>query len=139
MRGAATTTTYAWVFKAPDALLYDMNFVPGGACTAPGRAGPRPTAASSWRSEMARADAPLPDAIPWLLLKELSTSGPGVFSDVAIVQRLNTAGGVAPATGCDASTVEHRWSASRTRRLLLLQGLRQRRRGGLTFTPGPCT
>ena len=53
-----------------------------------------------------RADSPQPGAIPWLLLKEFSTSGPGVFSDVAFVQRVNTAGGVAPATGCDASTVD---------------------------------
>jgi Protein of unknown function (DUF3455) len=99
----AGVTTYAWVFKAPDALLSDMNFVP----VASHGAGP------SWTStdgsvvtarELARADSPLPDAIPWLLLKEYSTSGTGVFSDVAIVQRLNTVGGKAPATGCDATT-----------------------------------
>jgi hypothetical protein len=29
----------------------------------------------------------------------------GVFTDVAIVLRLNTAGGRAPASGCDATTV----------------------------------
>jgi hypothetical protein len=98
------TTTYAWTFKAPDALLYDMNFVP----VAMHGAGP------SWTStdgsavvapEIARADAPRADAIPWLLLKEQSTIGPGVFSQVAFVQRLNTSGGLAPTTGCDASTV----------------------------------
>jgi hypothetical protein len=100
----AGTTTYAWTFKAPDALLVDMNFVP----VAMHGAGP------SWTStdgsvvvapEIARVDAPRADAIPWLLLKELSTTGPGVFSEVAFVQRLNTSGGVAPTTGCDASTV----------------------------------
>ena len=56
--------------------------------------------------QIARADAPQADAIPWLLLKELSTTGPGLFSDIAFVQRVNTWGGVAPATGCDASTVD---------------------------------
>jgi hypothetical protein len=55
--------------------------------------------------EIARVDAPRADAIPWLLLKEVSTTGPGVFSAVAFVQRLNTSGGVAPTTGCDATTV----------------------------------
>jgi len=102
--GGAGTTTYAWTFKAPDALLVDMNFVP----VAMHGAGP------SWTStdgsvvvahELARVDAPRADAVPWLLLKELSTTGPGVFSQVAFVQRVNTSGGVAPTTGCDASTV----------------------------------
>ncbi len=38
-----------------------------------------------------------PAAIPWLLLKAASTSGPGLFSDVTFVQRINTKGGLAPA------------------------------------------
>ena len=50
-----------------------------------------------------QADAPAAGAITWLLLSVSSTSGAGVFSDVTFVQRLNTAGGVAPATGCDAA------------------------------------
>jgi hypothetical protein len=37
-------------------------------------------------------------AIPWLLLQATSTSGPGVFSSVTYVQRVNTTGGLAPAT-----------------------------------------
>jgi len=36
-------------------------------------------------------------AIPWLLLKAASASGPGLFADVTYVQRLNTKGGLAPA------------------------------------------
>jgi hypothetical protein len=35
-------------------------------------------------------------AIPWLLIKAASVSGPGLFADVTYVQRLNTRGGVAP-------------------------------------------
>ena len=57
-------------------------------------------------AQIARVDARRADAIPWLLLKELSTTGPGEFAEVAFVQRLNTWGGVAPTTGCDASTVD---------------------------------
>jgi hypothetical protein len=102
--GGAGATTYAWVFRAPDALLFDMTFVP----VAMHGAGPSWTSndgSSVIAPEIARVASPRPDAIPWLLLKELSTTGPGVFSDIAFVQRLNTAGGQAPATGCDATTV----------------------------------
>ena len=44
--------------------------------------------------------APL-GAIPWLLLKARSTDGPGVFSTITYIQRLQTAGGVAPTESCD--------------------------------------
>jgi len=40
--------------------------------------------------------APDPTAIPWLLLKTVSTTGPGIFSSVTYVQRVNTVGGLAP-------------------------------------------
>ena len=36
------------------------------------------------------------NSIPWLLLQTTSTSGPGVFSAVTYVQRVNTTGGLAP-------------------------------------------
>jgi hypothetical protein len=96
--------TYAWVFKAPDALLFDMTYAPVGSH------GMRPSWTSSDGSSLtaallAQAASPLPDAIPWLLLEEVSTSGAGEFSDVGLVHRLNTAGGKAPTTGCDATTV----------------------------------
>jgi hypothetical protein len=38
-----------------------------------------------------------PNAIPWLLLQTVSADGPGIFDRVAFIQRLNTAGGNAPA------------------------------------------
>lgn len=108
--GAAADTDagaamYAWVFKTPNALLYDMNFVPVG------RHGVGPSWTSSDGSilvakELARVASPLPDAVPWLLLEEVSTTGPGELDDIAIVQRLNTAGGQAPTTVCDATKVD---------------------------------
>ena len=50
------------------------------------------------------APAPSPDAIPWLKLSATSASGPagGTFTGTTFIQRVNTTGGVAPATGCDA-------------------------------------
>ena len=47
-----------------------------------------------------RADAPVPGAIPWLLLSTKSVGGRGEFSDVTSVQRIATHGGVAPAGDC---------------------------------------
>lgn len=48
----------------------------------------------------ARKEGCSPDAnaIPWLLLQATSTSGPGIFSSVTYVQRVNTTGGLAPTT-----------------------------------------
>jgi hypothetical protein len=37
-------------------------------------------------------------AIPWLLLKAASAEGPGIFADTTFIQRVNTVGGMAPAT-----------------------------------------
>jgi hypothetical protein len=37
-----------------------------------------------------------PDAIPWLLLRAISSEGPGVFNGVTHIQRVNTVGGTAP-------------------------------------------
>ena len=42
--------------------------------------------------------SPNANAIPWLLLEKVSTEGPGIFSGVTFVQRVNTTGGVAPTT-----------------------------------------
>jgi hypothetical protein len=42
------------------------------------------------------ACTPDPTAIPWLLLQTVSNDGPGIFSSVTYVQRVNTMGGLAP-------------------------------------------
>ena len=44
-------------------------------------------------------------AIPWLLLKATANGGPagGTFTSTTFIQRVNTAGGQAPTTGCDAA------------------------------------
>ena len=50
-----------------------------------------------------------PGAIPWLLLevagKEDGPDGGSFFTQTAYIQRVNTSGGVAPATGCTVSTL----------------------------------
>jgi hypothetical protein len=48
----------------------------------------------------AKADAPDPDAIPWLLLQATKTEGEGIFAHVKSVQRTETQGGKPPAGAC---------------------------------------
>jgi hypothetical protein len=50
----------------------------------------------------ARADAPQAGAIPWLLLTTTSQGGAGVLAAVTSIQRVQTVGGTAPASGCAA-------------------------------------
>jgi uncharacterized protein (TIGR03118 family) len=38
------------------------------------------------------------NAIPWVLLRGVATTGPGIFADTTFVQRVNTSGGRAPST-----------------------------------------
>lgn len=52
-----------------------------------------------------RTDAPVSGAIPWLLLATKSVGGEGSFSKVTSIQRVDTAGGVAPKTGCSRPTL----------------------------------
>src|SRR5262245_370311 len=94
---------FEWAFVAPEADLYDA----AGAKIGKHYAGPR------WESNdgskivgtaKERADAPRAGAIPWLLLASKSEGGAGAFSKVVSVQRVNTAGGVAPTDGCSRNT-----------------------------------
>ena len=88
-----------WAFVAPEADLYRDD---GGKFGTHG-AGPHWQATDGSRIEgqvAQRADAPVAGAIPWLLLTTRSTGGDGVLRNVTSVQRVNTAGGVAPAGDC---------------------------------------
>lgn len=86
----------SWVFVEPAATLFaNANYN--------GKVGMHyrgPTWESNSGSKVvgARLYGCSPDAtaIPWLLLEGISTSGPGIFSAVTYVQRVNTKGGVAP-------------------------------------------
>ncbi|HVV49040.1 MAG TPA: DUF3455 domain-containing protein, partial [Polyangia bacterium] len=94
----------AWVLQAPDARLLDAAGAEIGTHTA----GPTWTAADGSAvvaKKVADAPAPAAGAIPWLLLRATSNRGAGTFAGIGYVQRLATAGGKAPATGCDAAAV----------------------------------
>ena len=88
----------AWVFVAPVATLFaDANYH--------GQVGIHyrgPTWEDNGGS-IVKANNPLPcvadaSAIPWLRLQASFTSGPGIFSSVTWVQRVNTTGGLKPTT-----------------------------------------
>jgi len=99
---AASGTAYSWALQRPDAKLKETS----GADAGTHGAGPSWTAkdgSSVSAKKVAQADAPAPDAVPWLLLQATSTAGKGRFSGVPYIQRLGTKGGKAPAAGCDAA------------------------------------
>lgn len=52
-----------------------------------------------------RASSPEAGAIPWLLMPSKDNGKSGSLQGVTFVQRLDTHGGVAPSTGCDAASV----------------------------------
>ena len=94
-------TEFAWTLKAPDAQLFDKDGKPFG----------KHFAGPSWEASdgsrvvgKAVANAPSPDAdsIPWLLVNIISHNGRGVLWSATSIQRVNTKGGKAPASGCDS-------------------------------------
>jgi hypothetical protein len=91
----------AWAFVAPSAVLY----ADAGAYGVVGTHYAGPTWESTSGSKVVGAVVKRcpagPSAIPWLLLSAASAEGPGVFAGTTFVQRVNTAGGTAPA---DAGT-----------------------------------
>jgi hypothetical protein len=96
-------TKFEWTLKAPEAELFD----------AAGKKIGKHYGGPTWEADdgskvvgevKARDDGPDPTAIPWLLLSAKATSGSGILSKTASVQRLRTVGGKAPATGCNQAT-----------------------------------
>jgi len=92
-----------WVFVAPDAQLFESN----------GRLFGHHGAGPTWGADdgslvagkvLARADAPVAGALPWLLLEARNVGRTGVLATVTRIRRVNTRGGLAPDTGCDART-----------------------------------
>ena len=94
---------FAWTFVAPDATLYDQGLPVGR------QVQPYLWESTSDRSSVSGAMRSRQDAgsanLPWALFRAASPAEAGLFAGVTSVQRVNTSGGVAPATGCDAGHV----------------------------------
>jgi hypothetical protein len=89
-----------WVFKAPEANLFDAH----------GRQVGTHFAGPGWKlydgsavtgAPTAKADAPVPGAVAWLLLEVKTHEGAGALAAAATIRRADTKGGAAPAAGCD--------------------------------------
>jgi len=96
-----------WKFVAPEAELFDA----AGKKIGKHYAGPHWEAADGSKvvgAVKARADAPQAGSIPWLLLGTKSVGGEGAFSKVTSIQRVATAGGVAPAGACSEAGAQAR-------------------------------
>ncbi len=98
----------SWVFKAPEAVLF--SDAGGHGEIAIHYAGP------TWESEsgskvvgaVLQRSTPDSSAIPWLLLQAKTTHGPGIFERTTYIQRVNTVGGIAPASPGTAAGQEAR-------------------------------
>lgn len=87
-----------WVFIAPAAVLYANADHDGEVGTH--YAGPTWESNSGSRVVAQKIAACTPDATaaPWLLLQTVTAEGAGILHRVTYIQRVNTVGGVAPAT-----------------------------------------
>jgi hypothetical protein len=128
-----------WTLKAPEAELFDEQGKPIG----------KHFGGPTWQLNdgsqvdakmAAKADAPDPKAIPWLLLTVTGHSGNGKLSGVTSIQRVNTVGGLAPSAA--ECTAQSGVQEQLFRRLLLLRAAmnenakpstrRKRVNGGIT-------
>jgi hypothetical protein len=100
----AKGSLFQWTFTAPEANLFDKQ----GRQIGTHFAGPiwKMADGSAIVGEViTKADAPEKDAIQWLLLRARAHEGQGILADAAFIRRMDTKGGVAPTTGCDAGHV----------------------------------
>ena len=103
---ATTSTTdptkLVWTLAGPEAVLFDADGVIIGIHYA--YAGPTRPGWESVSGSLVVGKRTVPavtvdsSAIPWLLLEAEYAEGPGVFKRTALIQRVNTTGGLAPAT-----------------------------------------
>jgi hypothetical protein len=87
-------TGTGWAFVRPEAVLFDDD----GEVVGVHYAGPTWESASGSAvvGTVLKRCTPDPDAIDWLKLGAVSSEGPGIFHRVTYIQRVNTAGGLAP-------------------------------------------
>jgi Protein of unknown function (DUF3455) len=90
-----------WVLAGPDAKLFDE----AGKQIGSHFAGPTWQYSDGSRviGKAVASATPDSDSIPWLLLGAKDHQGDGLMAQVTSIQRLSTAGGKAPASGCDSA------------------------------------
>jgi hypothetical protein len=99
---AGSKTEFEWVLARPQADLFDAY----GKKIARHFEGPTweaPDGSKVIGQVQQKADAPNGAGVPWLLLRAKTTQGTGIFGRVTFIQRVETSGGLAPASGCDST------------------------------------
>lgn len=97
------TGEYSWKWHAPEAKLYDTQ---NQALVGSHGAGPSWTykdGSNVTAKAIQKADAPEKTSASWLLLEVTENQHDGVLAKASFIQRINTLGGVAPLSGCDAN------------------------------------
>jgi hypothetical protein len=95
---------FEWLFTAPEANLFDADRRQIGTHFA-GPTWKLNDGSSVIGEVLAKADAPQPGAVPWLLLRAKRHEGRGALVQVEFIRRSETTGGAAPSSGCDADHV----------------------------------
>jgi hypothetical protein len=93
---------YSWFFVAPDLTLFEGSRTAGSH-----NAASRFDSVSDRTSVFTLLGATQPggvDNMPWAKLRAVPAGESGMFAGVTTIQRVNTAGGVAPAEGCNAAS-----------------------------------
>jgi hypothetical protein len=98
-----------WKLTAPEATL-TASSEPNAPDVATHGAGPSWVAKDGSRfvgnaAAAQRAPSPEANSIPWLLVPKKEGDAAGTLGGMEYVQRIDTHGGQAPATGCDAASV----------------------------------
>jgi hypothetical protein len=111
-----TSSGYTWTFFGPQATLFvdvDQQVTTHFLSPNPAESGtPRATwqhsgdTSTVWAVAIANStDASFvaSGAIPWLLLRVVGSEVDGTLTGTTYIQRVNTAGGIAPVTGCKSA------------------------------------
>jgi len=95
----ANPNVYAWFFVTPDATLYDGSHEIARMST-PNLLESLDDGSSI--SGVVRTAQASSGALPWTLSQAQPIGETGIFANVTSMQRVNTRGGLPPATGCNA-------------------------------------
>jgi hypothetical protein len=113
---ASTDGNFTWTFNAPEARLFGGN----GAVAVMHYAGPTWEAVGDKSKIVGQRVASSPSAsknsIPQLLLSAKVLVNGEMFEDIVYIQRIDTTGGSAPESGCDASSSQMKVSVPYTAR-----------------------
>jgi Protein of unknown function (DUF3455) len=94
---------YTWKWQAPDAKLYDIQ---AQALVGSHGAGPSwvyKDGSSVKAKVIQKSSTTDKSSVPLLLLEVTGHKGDGLMAKATYIQRINTLGGVAPLSGCDAN------------------------------------